>query len=312
MKKFLKIALSFVALSLLMVIFWIVGMAIGNAIFPSDLMETASDESSAGAIAWMLLVCMLNTGVILAFVLYSRVRGWQLIVRLFLIVFGIQFFMAQIETLWFNDALNMPLNSIAALVTGGTILSFAMSFFSVWFTGGFRSIDVKKSPGKMVLTKPLVLRILLLAVVIWPAVYFLAGYFIAWQFADIRQYYSGSAGMDGFFVMMQENIRSGLYLFQVIRGFLWVSIALLVLRSMGEALPLRAVVLGLLLSVLGGSQLLLPNPIMPEMVRTGHFIEVSVSNFIWGLLLAWFLCKFLVKAPAIHRDETIPINQITA
>ena len=47
---------------------------------------------------------------------------------------------------------------------------------------------------------------------------------------------------------------------------------------------------GLLLSVLGGvAPLLLPNAYLPDVVRLAHLAEVAVSNFVFGLLAAWWL-----------------------
>jgi hypothetical protein len=309
MKMYLKQMVIWIALSLGMCILWIVGMMIGNAIFPSSLMDAAGESQSG--MQWLLLICLLNTGVIMIFIFNSQVNGWRLVKLLFLITFGIQFFMSQIETVWFNDALKMPVNSILAVVTGGALMGMAFAIAAVWAMGKFN----ETSGPQVVVNKPeaksLITRILLLAVFIWPMVYFLAGYFIAWQFDDIRQYYTGTTAMDGFFVMMQENFRSGLFLFQVIRGFLWVVIALIVLYPLNGSMPRRAIILGLLLSLLGGSQLILPNPIMPEMVRTGHLLEITISNFVWGLLLAWFLNNFFSKTSVIHHSETISTQRLT-
>lgn len=311
MKMYFKHVATWIAFSLMMCILWIVGMMTGNAIFPSSLMDAAGESSQSGML-WLLIVCMLNTAVILIFVFNSRVSGWQLVTLLFLITFGIQFFMAQIETVWFNDSLNMPVNSILALTTGGAIMNLVFAIVVVWATGKFNTTTAPRVEVNMPEVKSLITRIIILAVLIWPLVYFLAGYFIAWQFAEIRQYYSGTTAMDGFFVMMQENVRSGLYLFQAIRGFLWVFIAALVMYSLKGPMLRRAIILGLLLSLLGGSQLILPNPIMPEMVRTGHLVEITISNFVWGLLLAWFLDKFFSKTPVIHHSGTILKQQQTA
>jgi hypothetical protein len=310
MKMYLKQMVIWIALSLGMCILWIVGMMIGNAIFPSSLMDAAGESQSG--MQWLLLICLLNTGVIMIFIFNSQVNGWRLVKLLFLITFGIQFFMSQIETVWFNDALKMPVNSILAVVTGGALMSMAFAIAAVWAMGKFN----ETSGPQVVVNKPeaksLITRILLLAVFIWPMVYFLAGYFIAWQFDDIRQYYTGTTAMDGFFVMMQENFRSGLFLFQVIRGFLWVVIALIVLYPLNGSMPRRAIILGLLLSLLGGSQLILPNPIMPEMVRTGHLLEITISNFVWGLLLGWFLDKFFSKTPVTTKSEAIATQPVTS
>jgi len=280
-----------VGLSLVMAISWIVGLMLGNAIFPSNIMET-SGETASGTDLWLLFTCLINTFAVLFFIYNSRIRGLRLVIVLFLIIFGIQFFMSQIETVWFNNSLKMPVNTILMIVTGGAIMSALFSFLATWIAGRFgKGEEVAHAIPKInfsTMLKP----IALLSIVIWPAVYFLAGYFIAWQFPEIREYYSGSTTMDPLLVMMKENVISGLYFFQIFRGILWVLIAILVFNSTVGSWLRKGIILGLLLSCLGCSQLLLPNPIMPEMVRMGHLLETSTSNFLWGIILAWFLAKY--------------------
>ncbi len=291
-------------LSILMMIYWIIGLMIGNAIFPSNIMESAG-ESSGNSNLWLLITCLINTAAVLFFIYNSRLRGLKLSSVLFLIIFGIQYFMSQIETLWFNDSLKMPLNTVIMLVTGGAIMSILFALTATWMTGKFKKSDPPSSQINKPDIKQLAKPVALLSIVIWPLVYFTAGYFIAWQFAEIREYYTGSTGMDPFILMMKENVASGLYFFQVLRGALWVSIAILVFTSTTGSWIRKGLIMALLLSCLGCSQLLLPNPIMPEMVRLGHLLETSTSNFLWGFVLAWFLAKYFSA-----DDESFHTHQI--
>ncbi len=134
---------------------------------------------------------------------------------------------------------------------------------------------------------PLVKRILLLSLLVWPLIYFLAGYLVAWQFEDVRLFYSGSAEMAPFLSIMKDNIASGLYFFQILRGVLWVLIGLLVLNMTTRPLIHKGVMLGLLIAILGSSGLLIPNPVTPPAVRMAHLIETAPSSFIWGFIIAW-------------------------
>ncbi len=307
MKSNFKILMIWIGLSILMTIFWIIGLMIGNAIFPSNIMETAGNETSGSTDLWLLTTCLINTAAVLFFIFHTRIRGLKLTSALFLIIFGIQYFMSQIETLWFNDSLKMPINTILMLVTGGAIMSIMFSLTATWLTGNFKKSDQPEvkipKPEIRTLFKP----IAWLAIIVWPLVYFIAGYFIAWQFAAIREYYSGSSEMESLFVMMKENVVSGLYFFQILRGVLWVSIAILVFMSTTGSWIHKGLIMGLLLSCLGCSQLLLPNPIMPEMVRLGHLLETSTSNFIWGFILSWFLARYFSadSTTGVHSNNLI-------
>jgi hypothetical protein len=61
---------------------------------------------------------------------------------------------------------------------------------------------------------------------------------------------------------------------------------------MKGAMVHKGVVLGLLFTVLGSSGLILPNPVMPDMVRMAHLIETAPSSFIWGFIIAWSFGEF--------------------
>lgn len=290
MKSNVKRVLIWLGLSILMMFLFIIGILIGTAIFPSSLTEASADNSNGEIL--LLLSCVLNTAAILYFIYNSIIKGWKLVGILFLITFGIQYFMSQIETVWFNDSLNLPINGILAIVTGGAIMSLFFALAAAWLTGNFK--DKKEYGGGTLKVElvPMLKWVTLLAVIIWPLVYFMAGYLIAWQFAEVRLFYSGTTEMASFFSIMKENVISGLYFFQIFRGVLWVLIAYLVLVSTKGTLLRKGLILGLLLSFLGSSQLLLPNPIMPYMVRMGHLVETATSSFLWGLILAWIFGKF--------------------
>ena len=298
MKAIIKGGFIWLGLSVLMMFLFIIGILIGTEIFPSSLTEASADNSNGEIL--LFLTCALNTAVIMYFIYNSIIKGWKLVGILFLITFGIQYFMSQIETVWFNDSLNLPINGILAIVTGGAIMSLFFALAATWLTGNFKA---KKEYGTLkVELAPMLMWVTLLAVIIWPLVYFMAGYLIAWQFAEVRLFYSGTTEMASFFSIMKENVISGLYFFQIFRGVLWVLIAYLVLVSIEGTLLRKALILGLLLSFLGSSQLLLPNPIMPYMVRMGHLVETATSSFLWGFILAWSFEKF---------TTIVPLNQKT-
>ena len=163
---------------------------------------------------------------------------------------------------------------------------------AVWLTGKYKAKQASEHKKMKIALVPFLARILLFSVIIWPLVYFIAGYFIAWQFAEVRLFYSGSTEMASFYAMMKENFASGLYFFQIFRGVLWILIALFVFNSIKGSMIHKGIILGLLLAFLGSSGLLIPNPVMPFMVRMGHLLETATSSFLWGLLLAWGFAPF--------------------
>ncbi len=284
----MKKILVWLGLSILMMVLWMAGAMIGNAVFPSSLTEMETDNSATAGLLF-LLVSALNAGIILYLIYRSRYTGWKLITSVFLISFGIQYFMSQIETLWFNDSLGLPVMGIAAIVFGGAFTLFVFAVLAVWITRKFKSEEGSVDDQSQ--SKYGWKKIIILSIVIWPIIYFAFGYYVAWQFADLRLFYSGSTEIESLAYMMKENILSGLYLFQFFRGFIWVFIGILVLKLAKGSRVSTAVLLGLLFTILGCSGLLLPNPFMPETVRYAHLLETSTSSFIWGFLIVWVLWK---------------------
>lgn len=69
-----------------------------------------------------------------------------------------------------------------------------------------------------------------------------------------------------------------------------------------------ALALGLLFAVLMNTQLLLPNPYMPETVRMTHLIETASSNFFFGLLVGWLLTQHHVFAKVSMAKREMWVN----
>jgi len=291
MRAEIKKVFIWLGLSFLMLILWISGIALGNVVFPSNLMEMASDSNNYTELLFFL-ICGLNTWIIMYFIYNSRINGWKLAGILFLVTFGIQYFMSQIESLWFNDSLKLPINGIWAIISGGAVMYLLFAPIATWLTGKFNTGIESQNAQVQMQVYPMAIRIILLSVVVWPLIYFLAGYLIAWQFDDVRMFYSGTTDMDPFLSIMKENFDSGLYFFQIIRGFLWILIGFLVLNTAKGSWIHKGIILGLLITILGSSGLLLPNPVMPYAVRMAHFVETAPSGFIWGIIIAWVFRKF--------------------
>ena len=290
MKTHLKRVLTWIFLSISMLIFWIVGLLISGAIFNENLNEAAAESGNSELI--LFIICLLNTAVLLYFIFNSHIKGWKLAATIFFVSFGLQYFLSQIETFWFNDALKMSPKLIWTVIVGGAISNLLFAVLATWITRGFSEKQViqlhLKSDGIS-----FVKMVAALSIIVWPVIYFLAGYFIAWQFSEVRQYYTGTQEMESFYNIMKGNVTSGLYFFQMVRGLIWIGIGYLVLLSVQESTFHKAIVLGLLFSVISSSQLLLPNPIMPDMVRIPHLIETGTSNFLWGIIVTWSINKFL-------------------
>ena len=130
---------------------------------------------------------------------------------------------------------------------------------------------------------------LVLLPVIYVCLYFLFGYFVAWQQPEVHLFYSGSTEIKPFLTHILTAPPS-IYLLQFFRGLLWIGLALPIIKMMKGKTWEASLAVGLLFGLLLTTQLLLPNPYMPASIRGAHFIETSISTFIYGWLIAWLIC----------------------
>ena len=275
-------------LSLAMLFLWIAGMLVGQLLFPYEL--PVSDATPDSSLLLMFVVCLINSTIISALIYFSTWEGSKLVLAIFITVFGVQFFMTQIETLWFNQGIQMPVNGILAILFSGALMALGVAFLGVkLIKQNSGEADDLSSLYFLPITRSLMLKILPLVLIVYPMLYFIAGYFIAWQFEALRQFYTHSTAKVSFFAQLFEGITNGLYGFQIIRAILWIVFAYLIVSFLSAHRSRNAVLIGLSFSLLFCTQLFIPNPFMPSEIALVHFLETTLSNFIWGFLAAWLI-----------------------
>ena len=240
----------------------------------------------------MLLVCALNALILAYLALRSRWHGWRLVGAIFLAQYGIETFMPQIETVVFNQALQLPTAEIVSLFITGFLRALIFAPLAVWLLGKFRTDNaVARSNNALHLSiREWAMRLTLLAA-LYMVIYFLFGYFVAWQSPALRQFYSGSTSILPFFTHMAQTLRGDPWLapIQFGRGYLWVLVVLPVVRMFRGGVWETGFALALLLAVLLTDFILFPNPFMPEAVRMAHFSELWSSMALFGVLIGWIL-----------------------
>jgi hypothetical protein len=74
----------------------------------------------------------------------------------------------------------------------------------------------------------------------------------------------------------------------LVRGPILIGVCLLLIRLLNMERKPGAIALGASFAVLSGiAPLLIPNPYLPDSVRWVHFVEVGLSNFLFGALMGW-------------------------
>jgi small-conductance mechanosensitive channel len=240
--------------------------------------STFGPENALEPLPGLFLACLLNAVVIVWFVSKTHLSGYKLGSVVFLIIFGVMFFMTQIETVYFNASVQMPWQIIFSTVLTGVCVGLVVSWLAVRYKNKDKAIheeNIAAAPPTNLFWKFVALS------GIYLMFYFFFGYFIAWQFPALREYYSGSTEILPFIVHMQEQIANdfGLILFQI---------AYIVAVNITKGKPWERVILvGLAMSIGLATPLLVPNEYMPGAIRLGHFFELLIENFLFGVIAAF-------------------------
>ena len=284
-KSFFGTTLRLLGICIAMTLSFVVAAGIAN---PGAASGSQSAEEAAQAGMALLVVSIANALLLAYPISRSRWHGLKLVGAVFFVLFGVQTFMSQIETMFFGSAFNISATEMGSIVLSGFLTALFFSFLAVLIMGKIRKPKVGEAPANPLelSAKELATRLALLPLA-YIVIYFLFGYFVAWQSPDVRELYTGSVAIEPFFVHLSHSIQANFAIlpFQFLRGLLWIGLALPVLRMMKGSAWEKAIVIGLLFGLLLTTQLLFPNPYMPAPVRLAHFIETSTSTFLYGVLV---------------------------
>jgi hypothetical protein len=277
------LVLKVLALTIVM----LVGFIVAGILFPPQVEPTGVADAS---LLPLLIVSFLNTTVLAYPIVRSRWSGWRLMAVVFVVLYGITTFMTQIESVVFLTSI--PASEIPVLFLMGAIIALIFSPLAVLILGRMRRDAAEEGPN-LRLVMPWTEWVWKLAViaVAYLILYTTFGYFVAWQNPALRQFYSGSTELVGFFAQWRNALLATPLLapFQILRSLLWVGLALPVIRMMKGPWWEAGLAVALLFAVLMNAQLLVPNPYMPQTVRMSHMVETASSNFIFGWLVVWLL-----------------------
>ncbi len=285
MKAIAKITIR---LAVLTVLYFICFAAVSAALLPS-LSEQPDSVDAGAALPALLAVSLLNTLVLGYIILRSRWAGWKLVLAIFFVFYGVMTVMPQIETAIFVRSL--PPGMLPRLFLSGAIIAALFSSLAVLILGKRKSSPEDSSKhSRLDMTVSQWAGKLSLIVIAYVVIYFSFGYFIAWKNPAVRAYYGGS-DPGSFLKQISSVLRDTPLLLplQAVRAILWTAIAVPVIRMMKGRWWEAGLAVALLFAVVMNSQLLLPNPLMPQEVRMVHLLETATSNFLFGWLIVLIL-----------------------
>ena len=216
---------------------------------------------------------------------HADINGKKLYLVLVCVTFLIVSLMTQIETVLFGSAFPALTRVDVLWLLFAFLVSIAATALPVTlFFQNKNTVYVKWEIN----LKSLLIKLGIIGVIYF-CLYFLFGYFVAWQFSELRTFYTNSSVNDITQSSAQTILNSQVALFfvQVIRGIMFGVFIIPLRRIIHNK---AAFIISVCLVYLGtGMQLIVPNPLFPDIVRYAHLIEMTGSMLLFGLAAGFIM-----------------------
>ncbi len=287
MKKWLDLAWRAIVLYIGFMVLFAVTI---NLATPPNIASMLTPEQAARSAATLPLVGLLMTGVLIYLTLRARWHGWKLAGALALIFYGIHTFMSQIETAIFPAVANrLPPGMLRGFFLADLLFTIPFALLLVWVLRKTKAAAGSAQTARLEMPTGEWIWKLALIAVLYVLVYWTFGYFVAWRTPGLPEYYGGKdlGFLPGIAVTMRDT--PWLPFFQLLRGLLWAGLAVVIIRMHKGGTFETSLAVGLAFSILAVAPLLLPNPIMGDVVAQAHLREVGSSNLLFGFLISLIL-----------------------
>jgi hypothetical protein len=261
----------------------LIAFVAGTALIGATVKLAPEEASQSGLM--LLVVSFLNTVVLTYLITRSQWRGLKLIGAVLIVSFGVQTFMSQIETLFFINAVQMPLDMVMRVIASGLVRAAIFAPIAVLLFGKLKGAQIAPDIHRFAFARSEWLKRFFILALAYVVVYFAFGYFVAFRWVEARNYYDGTLAGDWV-----------LLLFQLLRGLMWAALALPIVKMLNVKQWETCLAVGGLFAVLLASPILFPNPYMPAMVRQAHFFELTSSMLTYGVIAGW------VWTRAVHKS----------
>lgn len=273
---------------------FVVSLMISNMLSPLSAEIAEAGKTASGFLSAplaFLFNAVVNAVILIWAARRSSFKGISLVGQLFVLSFGAQVFMTQIETGYFLSAFPLLHNNFQLynLIWRGLITSAFFSLLVTWMVGGFSKSARPQS--SFTVTADHAVKNSAWLPIAYLILYLLFGYYVAWRVQELRLFYNGPAELNGFFEQwgLTAMTKPEFPVFQYFRGILWILCLVPLFKGFtGKRVELM-VLSALAFALLPTAQLSFANPLMPAAVSLGHFWEVAISTGIFGALCAWFL-----------------------
>jgi magnesium-transporting ATPase (P-type) len=267
-----------------------------NAILPwSNTFKELNSSADSLAILFLIISSAWTCFVMVYIIKKSEWNGWKIGLTLIGIIFFVQYFMTQIETLFFGSAFEaLTTGDVLIILLAGLVPLLVTVPLAIKFFKNEKEVKKAKETNETlqkVANGKLILKLVLIGF-IYMAVYFIFGYYVAWQFTELRIFYSGSAVLVSFIdqLIVNFNTNSFIFLFQIFRGILFgaAGVPLLMMFKNNKKYFITSLSLLYLCTAI---VLIVPNVLFPDTVRFAHLIEMTSSMLIFALITGFILSK---------------------
>ena len=258
-------------------VFMLVSSLTGAVITPlfGISMEHISMPGNKETFMGLFTLAVIQTLVLSLLAGRSRLNRKKLGLMLSSVFFSINYLLNTIESLVFVRNI-YPVSMQMVNMLNGLILAAAVGYTVAFLHGA------KISTGKI--PEFNWSRKLILSwtgwTLIWFIIYFCAGFLIPMNIEGVSEYYfSGEGAMDMALVPIG-------YLLQIPRASIWILLAIVFQKYLQGTVVEKGIITGIVFGCLMSSNLLIPNFIMPDLVRLAHLPEIMFANLLWGIIIS--------------------------
>lgn len=217
----------------------------------------------------------------------ASLRGFKLALSVFLIYYIIGHFNILIEAYIFN--VTDRAETTKEILQGFFIVAvFAPLFVLVLnkWEGSSEALQFKRRSVFSWIWRSI------LGIFIYLIFYLGAGLILQATYPDLMTFYEGKLPAVDVMILTQFP-----------RGLLFVIVAILMMRTLKLPQLKRAMIVGLVFSIIGGiAPLISPNEFMPANIRLVHGIEVGISNFLYGMALAYLMGQTTLNKDSLESE----------
>ena len=279
----MKQTLTWIAKAIAVWLAILIGQALGGMLalaLTHVTVPTARDDGPFNLTMAMIVIAALFALIVAGLASRMRWGFWGKAAALFVLIYGLDSVLSQIESVFFNSFLHLSQALMIMIGLSNAIKAAVAALVAAALWRKPLEAPAERFGGlywKIPVISPLYI-----------VCYFGAGALIAWKSAAVRAYYGQGFHIDN----------GQLILLQAGRGLIWALLAFLSVKSLTGSKLSRASLTGAAFSVLMAATLLMPNVLMPWAVRKMHLLEISSSNFLFGVLASLILLVGVKASPS--------------